>query len=285
MYKPFPRVDVAGVSASRLLIGTNWLLGYSHTGCAADAMIRERYPDGRSLYPIFEAYLAHGIDTIMGAVSQNERLAGAVAYARQKSGKDIVIVDTPILNVQDTPEGRAESKAIIERGAALGASFCLIQHSAAEQLLNLHAQTIERIGDYTDMIREAGLIPGVTAHMPELILFSDQNGYDIQTYATMYNCLGFMMHVEVEYTAGMIHHAKKPVMTFKSMAAGRCTPFVGLNFTWSTIRPGDMIVAGCHTPEEVHEVAEISHAHFERRFPDIGMRSSPDLNQAILRHE
>lgn len=285
MYNPFPRVDVAGVSTSRILIGTNWLLGYSHTGSAADAMIRDRYPDSKSLYPIFEAYLAHGIDTIMGAVSQNTRLAGAIEYARQKSGKDIVVVDTPILNVRDTPEGRAESKAIIARGAELGASFCLIQHSAAEQLLNLHAQTIERIGDYTDMIREAGLIPGVTAHMPELLLFSDQNGYDIQTYATMYNCLGFMMHVEVEYIASMIHHAQKPVMTFKSMAAGRCTPYVGLNFTWSTIRPQDMIVAGCHTPEEVHEVAEISHAHFEGRFPNIGMRSSPDLNQAVLRHE
>ncbi|MCL1855329.1 MAG: hypothetical protein FWF86_06305, partial [Clostridia bacterium] len=191
----------------------------------------------------------------------------------------------PILNVEDTAAGRGEAKEVIAQSAKLGASFCLLQHSCAEQLINKHTQIIERIGDYTGMIREAGLIPGVTAHMPELILFADQNGYDIQTYATMYNCLGFMMHVEVEYIAGLIHHAKKPVMTFKSMAAGRCTPYVGLNFTWSTIRDRDMIVTGCHTPGEVHEIVEISNAAFERRFPDIGMRSSPDLNQAVLCHD
>lgn len=284
MSKAFQRVDIAGISTSRLLIGTNWLLGYSHTGCAADAMIRDRYPNAKSLYPIFEAYLSHGIDTIMGPMSQNTHLSDAIEYARQKSGKNIVVVDTPILNVHNTTDGRAEAKATIKRSAKLGSSFCLIQHSAAEQLLNLHAQTIERIDDYTDMIRESGLIPGITAHMPELILFSDKNQYDIQTYATMYNCLGFMMHVEVEYLASIIHHAKKPVMTFKSMAAGRCTPYVGLNFTWSTIRPKDTIIVGCHTAEEVHEVVEISHAHFDQRFPEIGMRSSPDLNQAVLHH-
>ncbi|MCL1855960.1 MAG: hypothetical protein FWF86_09530, partial [Clostridia bacterium] len=99
MPKPFPRVDVAGVSVSRMIIGTNWLLGYSHTGGAADEMIRTRYPDSGSLYPVFEAYLSHGVDTVMGTVSQNRRLAGAVEYARQKSGRNIVVVDTPILNV------------------------------------------------------------------------------------------------------------------------------------------------------------------------------------------
>jgi len=285
MSKQFPRAEVAGISVSRVIIGTNWLLGYSHTGGAADEMIRARYPDSESLYPVLEAYLSHGIDTIMGAVSQNRRLAGAIDYARQKSGRNIVIVDTPILNIEDTAPGRAEAKAVIAQSAKLGASFCLLQHSCVEQLVNKRTQTIERIGDYTGMVREAGLIPGVTAHMPELILFADQNGCDIQTYATMYNCLGFMMQVEVEYVASIIHHAKKPVMTFKSMAAGRCTPYVGLNFTWSTIRDQDMIVAGCHTPGEVHEIVEISNAAFERRFPDIGMRSSPDLNQAVLRHD
>ena len=285
MSKLFPRVDVAGVSTSRIVIGTNWLLGYSHTGCAADEMIRGRYPNSESMYPILSAYLEHGIDTIMGPISQNQRMAGAIEYAQEKSGKKIIMVDTPILDVRDTPEGRKEAKRVIQEGARLGATFCLMQHSCVEQLIDKHKQTIERIGDYTSMIREAGMIPGLTAHMPEAIIFSDQNGYDIQTYATMYNALGFMMQVEVEYIASIIHQAKKPVMTFKSMAAGRCTPFVGMNFTWSTIRDRDMIVTGCHTPDEVHEVVEISHAAFEHRFPVIGMRSSPDLNQAVLKHD
>jgi hypothetical protein len=44
--------------------------------------------------------------------------------------------------------------------------------------------------------------------------------------------MGFLMQVEVETVNQIIHAAKKPVMTIKPMAAGRTTPFVGLNFSW-----------------------------------------------------
>ena len=35
----FPRTTVGGVSLSRMIIGTNWILGFSHTSSAADALI------------------------------------------------------------------------------------------------------------------------------------------------------------------------------------------------------------------------------------------------------
>ena len=44
--KEFPRTTVGGVSLSRMLIGTNWLLGWSHTSVSADEMIRRRYAAG-----------------------------------------------------------------------------------------------------------------------------------------------------------------------------------------------------------------------------------------------
>jgi hypothetical protein len=36
----FPRTMVGGVSLSRLIIGTNWFLGYSHTSLAKDNFIK-----------------------------------------------------------------------------------------------------------------------------------------------------------------------------------------------------------------------------------------------------
>ena len=39
----FPRTEVGGVSLPRMLAGTNWILGYSHTGPAADNMILARH--------------------------------------------------------------------------------------------------------------------------------------------------------------------------------------------------------------------------------------------------
>ena len=107
------------------------------------------------------------------------------------------------------------------------------------------------------------MIPGLSCHMPELIVYSDLNEYDVETYIQIYNCAGFLMQVEVEYINKVIWTAKKPVMTIKPMAAGRVSPFVGLNFSWHTIRPIDMITVGCLSPEEAEEDIEISRAAFE----------------------
>ena len=37
----FPRTMVGGVSLPRLLVGTNWFLGYSHTTLAKDKFIKD----------------------------------------------------------------------------------------------------------------------------------------------------------------------------------------------------------------------------------------------------
>ena len=126
------------------------------------------------------------------------------------------------------------------------------------------------------MIRENGMIPGLSAHMPELILFSDEQGYDVETYIQIYNCLGYMMQVEIEYIHKVIWGAKKPVMTIKPMAAGRVTPFVGITFSYATIRECDMVTVGCMTPGEASEDIEIGLAAIERRKPSLEGRSSPN---------
>ena len=128
---------------------------------------------------------------------------------------------------------------------------------------------------YTDMIRQRGMLPGLSAHMPELIVYSDLNEYDVETYIQLYNCMGFLMQVEIEYVHKIIWSAKKPVMTIKPMAAGRCSPFVGITFSFATLRPCDMVTVGAASVEEVHEDVEIALAALERRPPDVEGRNSP----------
>ncbi|MBQ8072495.1 MAG: hypothetical protein IJ231_01890 [Clostridia bacterium] len=275
----FPRTTVAGISLSRMIIGTNWILGWSHRSPAADQQIKNRFPDGRAVFPLLQAFLREGVDTIMGPLQQERVMQEAVKEAQEKTGKPMILIDTPIINVDDTEAGRREARATIHRSRECGARFCLIHHSSAEQLVNKNLHQIVRLDDYTDMIRQEGMIPGLSAHMPELITYSDENGYDVETYIQIYNCMGFMMQVEIETVASIIQQARKPVMTIKPMAAGRTTPFVGLNFSWNTIRPCDMVTVGCTTPEEAEEDIEISRAALERRFPVIGKRASPNQHQ------
>ncbi len=95
--------------------------------------------------------------------------------------------------------------------------------------------------------------------------------------------MGFLMQVEVEAVAKIIRNAKKPVMTIKPFAAGRCTPFVGLNFNWNVLRPCDMITVGASSELEAREDIEYSFAVLERRVPDVEGRGSP-VRQEVLGH-
>lgn len=282
--KQFPRTEVAGISLPRLLIGTNWLLGWSHTGAAADRSIREKFQKPEDFYPVFEAYLEHGIDAIMAPVSTQPLCLDAIKYAEQKSGRRLIIIDTPAINVDDSPSARAEAAKTIKHSREIGATFCLIHHTSAEQLVNKNQKSITRLPDYLAMIRDEGLLPGLSAHMPELVTYSDANGYDVETYIQIFNCMGFLMQIEVESVARIIRNAKHPVMTIKPMAAGRTTPFVGLNFNWAVLRDCDMITVGAGSAAEAREDIEISLAALERREPELAARSSP-FKQDILGHK
>ena len=216
--KTFPRTEVGGMSLPRMLIGTNWLLGWSHTGAAADAAIREKFARPEDFWPVFETFLSAGVDAVMAPISTTPIAREAIDWAEQKAGRKIIRVDTPAMNVDDTPEARREAERTVRHSAEIGADFCLIHHTSVEQLVNKNKQEIPRLPDYLAMIREAGMRPGLSAHMPEVVQYADRNEYDVETYIQIFNCMGFLMQVEVENVARIIHAAKHPVMTIKPMA-------------------------------------------------------------------
>lgn len=277
----FPRTMVGGVSLSRMIIGTNWILGYSHTGSAADTLIRKFNKTHHCAAEMLEVFLKSGIDTIMGPFAGNPNLLKAVKGAEDMTGKPIIIIDTPIINVDDNAAARNEAETVIASSKNLGATLCLPHHSSVEQLVNKNTKTINRLADYLNMIRQHDMIPGLSAHMPELVVYSDLNGYDVETYIQIFNCMGFLMQVEVEYIHKVIWDAKKPVITIKPLAAGRVSPFVGLTFCWHTIRDCDMITIGCLTSEEAAEDIEISLAALNNRPPDLEGRSSPNKTEIM----
>ncbi len=277
----FPRTMVESISLPRLLMGTNWMLGWSHTTTSADHMIKNRFSRSETFQAMVEAYLNCGIDAMMAPFNGQQALLDGIKQAEDKSGRHVIKIDTPIIDVSDTKEGRRSAESTIATCAKNGSEICLIHHSAAEQLVSKLKGTMDRLPDYLDMIRQHGMIPGLSAHMPELVLYSDENDYDVQTYIQIYNCAGFLMQIEVEGVRAIIERARKPVMSIKPMAAGRVSPYVGLSFAFSTLRACDMVTVGAHTPEEVYEDVEIALAAIERRFPNMERRSSPNKTAVL----
>ena len=283
----FPRTQVENISLPRMLMGSNWMLGYSHRTASADDMIRARYDTKEAVAETVCAYLEYGIDAMMAPFVGKDCqpiqvLMDGIHMAEDKMGRKVILIDTPAIDVSDSDEGRENAAKHIEAVRKNGADLCLIHHGSAEKLVCKLDGTMNRLDDYTKMIRANGMIPGLSAHMPELILYADAHPeYDVQTYIQIYNCMGFLMQIEVEGVRRIIENAKKPVMAIKSMAAGRCTPYVGITFNYATLRPQDMVTIGAHTPREVHEDVEIALAAIERRFPDMDRRSSPDQTAVL----
>ena len=95
MKHEFPRTTVGGVSLSRMIIGTNWLAGWSHTTPAADKTITGHHNSSDSVKPVFETFLAKGIDTVMGPFGVMPHVTDAIYKVREKAGRDFIMIDTP----------------------------------------------------------------------------------------------------------------------------------------------------------------------------------------------
>jgi hypothetical protein len=272
----FPRTVVGGVSLSRLLIGTNWFLGYSHCTAAKDEQIRSAM-NRAAIADVLEVYLRAGVDTIMGLI-QRPILKEAIDEAEQRVGKKLIVVSTPQIPVgKETPQkglDRDVMARVLDEEARLGARFCLPHQSTTDPLIDRCTRQIRHMGQACEMIRERGMIPGLSTHMPEAIVYADETGLDVETYISIYNSMGFLMQVEVDWIARVIHHAKKPVMTIKPFASGQLRPFQGLAFVWNTLRPIDMVTVGTMTPREAQEVVEMSLAILERREAEVGLQET-----------
>ena len=57
--------------------------------------------------------------------------------------------------------------------------------------------------------RERGMIPGLSTHMPESIIYADESGLDVDTYISIYNAMGFLMQVEVDWIAQVIRNGEE----------------------------------------------------------------------------
>lgn len=272
--KQFPRTNVGGVDISRMLIGTNWISGYSHTSPASDNMIKAAHSEKESIYRILKTFLESGVDAIIGAKTENKPMMDAVKMAEDKVGRKLHMIVTPVLNVDDNKAARKESEDMIKDIKKSGAVFCFPHHVSVEQLVNKNTQTINRLPDYLKMIRDHDMIPGCSAHMPEIITYCDANEYDVESYIQIFNAVGFLMQIEIESVQKIIWNAKKPVMTIKPMAAGRLSPLPGFTFAWNAIRPIDMVAVGCFNEEEVTEDIEYGFASLEHRLPNVAKRGS-----------
>jgi hypothetical protein len=282
----FPRTIVGGVSVSRLIVGTNWFLGYSHCTAAKDDDLKELVRDRRRIADILDVFLQAGVDTIMGPIT-TPPLYDAIQEAQDRTGREAVIVSTPSVPVAPrTPvDGfdADEAARILDAELQRHVRICMPHTSTTDLLVDRCSRQIRSMDQLCRLIRQRGMIPGLSTHMPEAIILADETGLDVETYISIYNAVGFLMPLEVDWVHRIILQAQKPVMTIKPLAAGQIRPLQGLSFAWNTLRDRDMVTVGTMSPREAQECIDLSLAMLERRRPEVKLQETRSKNTVSAR--
>ena len=257
----FPRTKVGNLSVSRMIVGTNWFLGWSHATEAKDQLIEELVKNRARITEILVTFFKAGVDTVMGPFP-HPPLIEAVRDAEQKTGVKAIIISTPSFPVTDDLPAkgfdRGEVARILDDQAKMGTHICMPHQGTTDALVDRCSRTIRHADTLCAMIRERGMLPGLSTHMPESIIYADDTNLDVDTYISIFNSMGFLMQIEVDWTARIIAEAKKPVMTIKPFAAGQIRPFQGLTFVWNAIREIDMVAVGTMSVNEAQECIDLS---------------------------
>jgi len=268
----FPRTQIENVSVSRLIVGTNWFMGFSHTSKSKDIFIKEHQTRQR-LAEVLKVFFAAGCDAIMGVRPDATHLNDAIKDAEQATGRKAILIYTPTMpNDPKAPGAVDEAARILDGAKAYGATFCMPHMATTDAMVNIKTRSIDGMDVWCKMIRDRGMLPGLSTHMPEAPVYADESGLDVASYIQIYNAAGFLMHIEVDWVQRMIWKAKKPVMTIKPLAAGRLMPLVGLAFSWSTIRDIDMVALGAMTADEAKEGIDISLSVLNRTPPAVPLQ-------------
>jgi hypothetical protein len=266
----FPRTKVDRLSISRMVIGTNWFLGFSHTSKAKDDLINATM-DAKHIADVMEVFVKEGIDTVLG-VRPGCRINDAVKDAEQRTGHKIIRIAIPSLPVEKEPPDFGTVERELDKHVEIGVDICMPHQCTTDALLDKRTRSIRHMDRILKLIRDRKMVPGLSTHMPETIPYADETKLDVGTYIQIYNAAGFLMQVEVDWVHRIIQNAKKPVLTIKPLAAGRLMPLVGLAFSWATLRPQDMVAVGCLSPREAEEVIEISRGILERREANVELQ-------------
>jgi len=273
----FPRADIGGVSVSRLVIGTNWFLGYTHCTRAKSRSTERLVTDRDSIAEIITVFLKAGVDTIYLPHTKT-CLPDAMEEAEQRAGRRLVMISTPAFPTdrRTALDGFDMDKVarILDDERSRGTDICMPHTSTTDLMVDLCAREVRQMAPVCAMMRERGMVPGLSTHMPESIVIADESSLDVETYAQPFNSKGFLMHIEVDWAARIISNAKRPVIAIKPMAAGQIRPFEALTFVWNAIRERDVVCAGTMAPEEAEELVSLSLGILERRHSTVELQAA-----------
>ncbi|HEY3322965.1 MAG TPA: hypothetical protein VGP72_21095 [Planctomycetota bacterium] len=259
-----PLVDFCGQKISRLICGGNPQSGYSHFSGEMDWDMISYYTMP-NIQKLMATCWENGINTIQ---TRGDRLQMRAYLEHVLSGGKMKWIAQTASEFADIGANISE----IARYKPMA-----IYHHGTHTDNSWHAGKFDAVRDILKKIRDTGLPAGIGTHIPEVVEYCEEKGWETDFYmCCFYNLArGYKSapatqqkaHVEEKFPpedpprmAKTIRAVRKPCIGFKIMAASRNCKTVestraALKFGYENIKPTDLIDVGMF-PKYKDQVSE-----------------------------
>lgn len=253
-----PEISLGPHRVSRLIVGSNPMLGYSHLTGLVSRMMSEYFTVER-----IADFLGHctrlGINTFQS--SYDAKLEEALDKFRENGGQ----IQWICLANRELLTERNALQRVVQRHHPLG-----VVHHGWPCDRHFRAGTMDRVHDFCKMARDLGVLVGVSTHNPQILRYLHRQHWEevdfymaschfvSRTREELQEKLGHVLvpdnrevYLEEDPPAMFeaVRETDKPVLVYKILAAGRyCTgPEAVENrfrFAFQHIKPTDAVIVG-----------------------------------------
>jgi len=253
---PMPMVQLGRYRVSRLIVGSNPLLGYSHVSGLMSQLMTDFYTLER-IQQLLVRCRQVGINTWQS--SAHEKVDKSLETLRDDGGdvQWIFLAASPHI---DDP---AALKATIERNKPIA----IVHHGGVSDSLWRQGK-IEKAHDFAKRVQDLGVLAGISAHNPDVIRHAEEKGWNLDLYMTcFYRVTRSHEELKKEFSMGepplgeiylpgdparmceVVRQVKRPCLGFKILAAGRRCERpqeveAAFEFAFKNIKKSDAVIVG-----------------------------------------
>jgi len=277
--EPLPQVQLGPHSISRLICGANPFNGGSHLSTFVNAQMREYYNEQQVMKTLRRCQEV-GVNCWQSG-------GGNLPWYRKfrELGGEMRFISL----------GCGEHDAHGDELERLSAAGCIAVAHHGEVTDSLFKQgQVDSVRPYLDRVRDAGMLAGVSTHIPAVVDYIESARWDLDFYMT---CV-YERHRTAEELTALLGQApipvsevylpndpprmfkamrstERPCLAFKILAAGRLSEraeWVEQAFreTFASIKANDAVIVGIY---DRHSDQPAENAEFTRRFSPLSARS------------
>jgi hypothetical protein len=266
-----PTVPLGQHRITRLIVGGNPLCGNSHYSAEMSREMAAYYTPDRVVEVLTRCQLA-GINTVQARGDYHRVLYWLELFRRQ--GGQLHWIAQTASEMHDV----FQNIRVLAAAGAMG-----IYHHGTQTDRFWRNGEIDKVEDYLKCMRDVGVQVGLGSHIPEVIVYAEEQGWDLDFYMTCFYNLGReprqsalvsgvhafgreqYLPEDRDLMCQVIRQTPKTCLAFKILAANRhCASQAhvreAFEFAFANIKEEDAVVVGMY-PRDVDQIGlNVDHA-------------------------